>query len=118
MPHATAYAGKDFTINGHNFYVGLFRWPVQNDPESYFAALLMDKGGDQWETIIQLLPMPIASPAKGAQATMTDILTQFNAKIAEVAPANTSNDLAWIQRLKKLFDGLTVVDGKIVSTGL
>ena len=55
-----------------------------------------------------------------AAATMADILAQFNAKLATVTPGTigqpATDATPWIERLKKLFDGVTVADGKIVTT--
>ena len=117
MAHAQAYAGKDLVINGKKFFLGLFKNPDQDEPESYFAALLLETGNDTWKNLLQLPPMPIANPTKGAAATMNDILNLVNAKVVESAPPIGGSPVetdTWIQRLKKLFDGVLVVDGKIV----
>lgn len=115
MSRAASYVGKELVINGKKFYIGLYKWPVQDDPESYFAALLHDKGSDQWETLIQLDPMPIDAPIKGAAATMNDILNVFNAKIAAMQSQPNNTIEPWISRLKKQFDNVVVKDGKIVT---
>src|SRR5689334_14727251 len=111
MSHATPYAGKEIVFNGIKLFVGLFKWPVSDDQESYFAALMQVNSDGSWTTIVQLEPMPISPVTKGATATMNDILTVFNQKASTLA---TPSEIPWIERLKKLFDNVTVVDGKIV----
>lgn len=122
MARAAAYAGKELIINSKTYFIGLFRWPVTDDPESYFAALMVNVGGDNWSTLVQLPPMTALGQTKGAQATMADILTQFNAKIAETNPPSNgsipSETDTWIQRMKKLFDNVKVENGKIVTVPL
>jgi len=49
----SVWEGYNFTLNGNNFFIGLFYFDKVNWPGTVYPALLLDKGTVDWEVIHQ-----------------------------------------------------------------
>lgn len=108
-----AYAGYAFTINGHEFYTGLFSINNPAFPDIYYPSLL-HKEGAAWVEVDKRDGMWNDIQEDIDPVTMISlIVNDFNVTIKSISGGTTT--LTWNQKLAKLFQQGLVVDSGVLK---
>lgn len=108
-----AYAGYAFTINGHEFYTGLFDINNPSFPDIYYASLLHKQAG-AWVEVDKRDAMWKDQQEDFDPVFMMDLIVKdFNVTIKSLSGGTPT--LTWNQKLAKLFQEGLVVDGGVLK---